>query len=129
MSTTLSENEKAVQAPRHEKTYETIVAKLYSLKEKFETLYYGKTVQKKYEKARKFTIQLNATLYEVNKMRSEQDSTRSRGPLSNKGKAQIYMKKHANLSKSDSEKIREKIEQLNNDLNDIILVADWWLFF
>lgn len=120
MDSTLSEHEKTVHPPHYENSLEKLIAKLYELREKFESMYYGKAECKKYDKARAFTIELNATLYEVNKIQSTTDSSLKKGPVSNKGKAKIYLKRYAKVSTANSRRIKAKIKQLDEELNDLI---------
>jgi len=120
MDSTVSEHTKAVHNPHYENSLEKLISKLYELKEKFESKYYGKAECKEYEKARAFTIELNATLYEANKIQSTTDSLIKNGPVSNQGKAKIYLKRYAKVSGTSSKQINEKIKQLDKELNQLI---------
>lgn len=115
-SSTLAERDQIKHPQPLENSLEPLIAKLYGLKEKFEALYYGKAECKKYDKARNFTIQLNATLYRANQIQSASALFQ----FSNKKKAEIYKRKHVEASATDSRQIKMKIKKLNKELDDLL---------
>ncbi len=120
MDSTLSDHDETVNPKHYDDSPEKLITKLYKLKEKFESLYYGKAECKKYDKARAFTIELNATLYEANQIQSGTDSYLKKRPLSNKSKAKIYLKRYAQVSDTASKQIKTKIKELDKELNNLI---------
>ena len=120
MDSTLSDHNKTVHPKYYDNSPEKLIAKLYKLKEKFQSMYYGKAECKKYDKARAFTIELNATLYEANQIQSRTGSYLKKRPLSNKSKAKIYLKGYAQISDTASKQIKVKIKELDKELNILI---------
>ena len=120
MASALSQNNKIAPSQPKENSIEILIARLYRLKEKFESRYYGKKTIKKYDKARDFTIRLNATLYQANQLQAEEHLPKRNLPLSNKHKASIYLKKYAAVSDSDPEQLKAKIKELDQELRDLI---------
>lgn len=92
-------------------------------------MYYGKAECKKYDKARAFTIELNATLYEANQLQSGTDSNLKERLLSKKSKVKIYPKRYAKVSDFDTNRIKLKIKELNNELNILIHWENQCLYF
>lgn len=117
---TLSERAKTVHPKHYDDSLEKLITKLYQLKEKFESMYYGRAECKKYDKARAFTIELNATLYKANRIRLDTNSYLKKCPLPIKSKVKMYPKRYSRVLVSDSNQIKLKIKKLNKELNYLI---------
>jgi len=61
---------KTIRKTKSTHTTEKLVEKLYLLKQKFQSSYYGNSDGRKYEKARNFNIRLSNILFEANQMAS-----------------------------------------------------------
>jgi len=120
MDSTLSGNFKNTHPTHHDTSLEKSITKLYTLKEKFESMYYGQAECRKYDKARAFTIELNATLYEANQLQSGTDSNLKKRLLSDQSKVKIYPKSYDKVSDFDTNRIKLKIKELNKELNKLI---------
>ncbi|WP_276168005.1 hypothetical protein [Zobellia alginiliquefaciens] len=86
------------QNPKLAHPSQKLVEKLYQLKQRFQSSYYGNTDGRKYEKARNFNIRLSNILFEANQMAKKLELVPQRGYLS----------------------INSEIQKLEKELNELI---------
>ncbi|CAM4097162.1 hypothetical protein ACU8V7_07695 [Zobellia nedashkovskayae] len=79
-------------------TTDKLVEKLYLLKQKFQSSYYGNSDGRKYEKARNFNIRLSNILFEANQMAAKLELVPNNSHLS----------------------ISSEIQKLEKELNELI---------
>jgi len=115
MNPIISENKQTAQL-LYENYQEELISKLYALKKRFELMYYGKAECTKYDKARAFTIALNAALYQANRVKSGTATLGWKNYPSGDGNKKIHFEEHSKASKQ----ISSNISKLEKELDDLI---------
>ncbi len=98
MASNSTQSSNKVQKPTFGQPTDKLLEKLYQLKHRFQTSYYGNSDGRKYEKARNFNIRLSNIMFEANQMAEKLDLVPKRGYLT----------------------IHSEIQQLEKELNELI---------
>ncbi|MBT2162470.1 hypothetical protein [Zobellia barbeyronii] len=98
MASNSTETPNQVKKSKPTNSTDKLVEKLYLLKQKFQSSYYGNSDGRKYEKARNFNIRLSNILFEANQMATKLELIPSNSHLT----------------------INSEIQKLEKELNELI---------
>ncbi|WP_149274723.1 hypothetical protein [Pareuzebyella sediminis] len=120
MAATLTNNTTISDLKQESNNLENIVVRLYSMKNRFESNYYGGQISKKYDRARSFTIRINIALYHAHQMKRKVDLFEHNFTQPKEQKVTMYFQKFNQNSDTNYSELEKELDSLGKELIELI---------